>query len=336
MSEDDKDAREGSSQMNQEGSAAAAAATTTTTTSDTSDREPNEISDSANNAAGESDAGNAAAERCTNASNDSSTEDPKCGDSTKQPQEEKASEDETIEPPSYFPRPGDLCVIRYDCYRLSPLTTTLDRRGRSQIIAEDYRPRQRNWVEGNFEDRSLLEGCDRRPSQAPPPHAYGRADPYCDGPRGNGDGSKARLRRPLKLPSLEFEVGTGDVVRGLEVVVQRMAESEIVEATVPHLYAYGYKGLYPMIPPKTDLVFVVLLEEVIPTAFNARAFAKGLSDQGSRPGLYRRSFTLAIFCCGLLEGILFVVVGIAIPVLLLLRSELQLEDVIRDMGVLVM
>jgi hypothetical protein len=267
---------------------------------------------------------------------------------------EKEKDETTKQQPLmlYFPRPGDVCVIRYDCYVLSPLATTRDRHGRLRIAeAQQLQPRKRTWVDGNFEEPFETEtttvgnGSQQQQHEEPSTSSssyqrYRDTDRYNrDDPNGDGNGEDNN-NTALGLPALEFEIGVGDVVRGLEVVVQRMVEGEIVEATIPHLYGYGYRGLWPRIPPRTDLVFVVKLEKVIPSAAsnNAVNALEGNNNNRNRSNSNNggRGRTLALFCLGFLEGSFFVMLGVAIPVLLLLRSELGLNEIVRDMATLVM
>ena len=243
----------------------------------------------------------------------------------------------------YLPRPGDLCVIRFDCYILSPLSIDRNRHGHLRISeSQQFQDRKRTWVDGNFEtppltastEATLSSQCkikapdiddrnDANENMDGNPYTSVQEDPYHDG--------ETNDRCPLGLPALEFEVGAGNVIRGLEVVVQRMIEGEIVEATIPHLYAYGSLGLYPRIPPEADLLFLVKLEKVIPSVSNAKAASEG--KVGERPPMGRRfiSQELVFFCCGLFEGMFIVLFGVAIPIFLLLRSELDLEEIIRDL-----
>lgn len=65
------------------------------------------------------------------------------------------------------------------------------------------------------------------------------------------DSSRDR-RRPIS-----FRVGEKQVVEGLEVAMLRMSKGQIAEVTVPHQLAYGAQGYPPIIPPRSDLVFVV-------------------------------------------------------------------------------
>ena len=67
------------------------------------------------------------------------------------------------------------------------------------------------------------------------------------------DSSRGR-RRPLS-----FRVGEQQVIEGLEMAIQRMSNCQITEITIPHELAYGVSGYPPLIPPRSDLVFVVEL-----------------------------------------------------------------------------
>ncbi len=233
----------------------------------------------------------------------------------------------------YLPRPGDVCLIRYDCYLLSSLELSRDRHGRLRVSeSQNFQNRQRKWLEGNFNEPTPSTRTESADDDHKDDDTDGKRYTYIEDPYSDGENND---RCKLKLPALEFEIGAREVIRGLEVVVQRMVEGEIVEATIPHLYAYGYQGLYPRIPPKTDLFFVVKLELVRPSASNI-AKAAISNDRGSNSYTISRTriFTqdLIMFCCGLFEGTFMVLFGIAIPVFLLLRSELDLEEIIRDLA----
>ena len=62
--------------------------------------------------------------------------------------------------------------------------------------------------------------------------------------------------------ALQFELGTNHVIQGLEVAVQRMSVGQIVEVTIPHLYAYGQRWHPPQIPPKANLLFRLELLDI--------------------------------------------------------------------------
>ncbi|KAL3915138.1 MAG: hypothetical protein SGILL_005786, partial [Bacillariaceae sp.] len=81
----------------------------------------------------------------------------------------------------------------------------------------------------------------------------------------------SNLQRGVPRLPLEFEVGAGNVLRGLEAAVQRMvpcnckdSDDDVLfyEVTIPYLYAYGHKGHLPDIPPSTDLMFDIKLIQV--------------------------------------------------------------------------
>jgi FK506-binding protein 1 len=63
-------------------------------------------------------------------------------------------------------------------------------------------------------------------------------------------------------PPLEFVVGAGQVIEGLDVCVQRMNVDQQVEVTIPYLYAYGEQGYPPKIPPRSTLVYRITLLRV--------------------------------------------------------------------------
>ena len=67
------------------------------------------------------------------------------------------------------------------------------------------------------------------------------------------DSSRGR-RRPLS-----FRVGEQQVIEGLEMAIQRMSRCQIAEITIPFFLAFGVSGYPPLIPPRSDLVFVVEL-----------------------------------------------------------------------------
>lgn len=67
------------------------------------------------------------------------------------------------------------------------------------------------------------------------------------------DSSRAR-----KAP-LEFRVGLGHVVPGLDLAITRMSRGQRAKITVPARLAYGARGYPPIIPPNAALVFDVEL-----------------------------------------------------------------------------
>ncbi|VEU35395.1 unnamed protein product [Pseudo-nitzschia multistriata] len=159
-------------------------------------------------------------------------------------------------PGGYRPGPGDTCLVRYDCYVLGPVPA--ERTGGPFRV---HRRRARTWVDGNFPG--------------------GR----WSGSEGSSEGrstTTTETRRPLVLeatapvvPALSFVVGAGEVLRGLEVAVQRMEEGAACEVVVPWAYGYGVPGLPPLIPPFSDLVLVVVLEGIEPTDQNRERHEEG-------------------------------------------------------------
>ena len=56
-----------------------------------------------------------------------------------------------------------------------------------------------------------------------------------------------------------FVLGKEQVIDGLDVAVEQMKLGQLVEVTMPYLYAYGEQGYLPQIPPKSTLVFHIEL-----------------------------------------------------------------------------
>lgn len=57
----------------------------------------------------------------------------------------------------------------------------------------------------------------------------------------------------------QFVVGNGDVVEGLDIAVKQMTLGQLVEVSIPHIYAFGDDGFMPQILPKTPLLLHVEL-----------------------------------------------------------------------------
>ena len=56
-----------------------------------------------------------------------------------------------------------------------------------------------------------------------------------------------------------FRLGAGQVIEGMEAAVSRMSLGQIVEATIPYMYAYGVAGYPPVIQPRATLIFRIEL-----------------------------------------------------------------------------
>ena len=57
----------------------------------------------------------------------------------------------------------------------------------------------------------------------------------------------------------EFVVGTGQVIRGLDLGIIQMRKGQKAILTCPPDYAYGVAGVKGMIPPNTTIIFEVKL-----------------------------------------------------------------------------
>lgn len=57
----------------------------------------------------------------------------------------------------------------------------------------------------------------------------------------------------------KFRLGDGQVIDGMDIAVSKMSVGQLVEATIPHMYAYGIGGFPPVVPPRTTLVFRIEL-----------------------------------------------------------------------------
>lgn len=77
------------------------------------------------------------------------------------------------------------------------------------------------------------------------------------------NGTKIASSRDLHQAPLQFQLGEHHVLEGLEVAVENMSVGQIVEATIPALYAYGHQGFPPKIPPCSTLIFCIELLEII-------------------------------------------------------------------------
>ncbi len=73
------------------------------------------------------------------------------------------------------------------------------------------------------------------------------------------ENSRRDRRRPL-----EFVVGAGQVVKGIDRSIRQMLHGERARVFVTALYAYGEKGHPPTIPPRAALVFDVNLLDFWP------------------------------------------------------------------------
>lgn len=78
----------------------------------------------------------------------------------------------------------------------------------------------------------------------------------------DGCGSTTTSEKQKQRP-FQFILGEKHIIQGLEVAIQRMSVGQYAEITVPHLYAYGHKGHYPTIPPRSTLIFQLELIKIL-------------------------------------------------------------------------
>ena len=186
---------------------------------------------------------------------------------------------------------GDVCTVRYDCYTLSPIIPAAAG-SRNNGRHEQQQQRKRTWIDGNFnhtktgkmciieEEKKLLlllENENEIKAKKNDDQLLSQKWPFRHHHHHHHHLQNDDDNRLLSLP-LEFEIGRGDVIRGLEVGVQRMYVGDIIEITIPHLFAYSERGhdhnylqshshpqnqnqnqISNSIRPKTDLVMIVKL-----------------------------------------------------------------------------
>jgi len=92
------------------------------------------------------------------------------------------------------------------------------------------------------------------------------------------DSSRAR-GKPFK-----FTLGEGKVIGGWEVGLSSMQVGELSELTCAPQYAYGEKGIPPMIPPASTLQFEVELLSVTTPQGQSQSFAEDNPDSPRTPG----------------------------------------------------
>jgi len=73
-----------------------------------------------------------------------------------------------------------------------------------------------------------------------------------------GEGLKIDSSRDRKAP-LEFRVGLGQVIPGLDVAMKRMSRGQRCKLTIPPGMGYGARGYPPIIPPSSVLIMDVEL-----------------------------------------------------------------------------
>lgn len=102
------------------------------------------------------------------------------------------------------------------------------------------------------------------------------------------ENSRKNRRRPL-----EFVVGTGQVVKGIDRSVRTMLYGERAKVCVTAAYAYGDEGHPPVIPPGAALVFDVNLLDFWPRPRWQKPLVQVLSEPYAETPYAPRSKLLA-------------------------------------------
>ena len=75
------------------------------------------------------------------------------------------------------------------------------------------------------------------------------------------NGKKFDSSYDIKEP-LEFTLGVGQVIKCWDMSVERLSLGEKIKVVCPYSLAYGERGYGSIIPPKSDLVFVMELVKI--------------------------------------------------------------------------
>ena len=84
------------------------------------------------------------------------------------------------------------------------------------------------------------------------------ADPSPPLPGTLTDGSKFDSSKDRGRP-FEFRIGVGQVIKGWDEGMAKMSVGQVAKLTCTPDYAYGERGMPPVIPPSSTLVFEVEL-----------------------------------------------------------------------------
>lgn len=98
------------------------------------------------------------------------------------------------------------------------------------------------------------------------------------GSGGGGDVGVVESSRKNRRRPLEFVVGTGQVVKGIDRSIRQMLYGERARVFVTALYAYGDRGYPPLIPPDSALVFDVNLLDFWPRPRWQKPLVQALSE----------------------------------------------------------
>lgn len=61
---------------------------------------------------------------------------------------------------------------------------------------------------------------------------------------------------------MSITIGQDHVMEGWQVALPRLQLNQLVEVTIPHLYAYGELGYPPKVPPRATLTFRMRIVEI--------------------------------------------------------------------------
>lgn len=100
----------------------------------------------------------------------------------------------------------------------------------------------------------------------------------CELQKGGTGGADIENSRKFRRRPLEFVVGSGQVVKGIDRSVKTMLYGERAKLFITAVYAYGDTGYPPLIPPGAALVFDVNLLDFWPRPRWQKPLVQVLSD----------------------------------------------------------
>ena len=65
-----------------------------------------------------------------------------------------------------------------------------------------------------------------------------------------------------KKKPFSFVVGTGQVIKGWDQIIKKMHIGDKIRVKIPSSLGYGSKGIGNVIPPNSDLIFVIKLLKI--------------------------------------------------------------------------
>lgn len=165
---------------------------------------------------------------------------------------------ETIKPGDgvTFPQPGQTVTAHYTGASRSRRRVRRESGCRPDRIPDPPPPPLRDvscsssLLELARDSTRTLDG-PRRPSRL-------AADPSPPLPGTLTDGSKFDSSKDRGRP-FEFRIGVGQVIKGWDEGMAKMSVGQVAKLTCTPDYAYGERGMPPVIPPSSTLVFEVEL-----------------------------------------------------------------------------